>query len=832
MPSRFDWETEEELLWAEKQGTGRPTRRLYRRLLLSVLFVSLILTGGTHLILQQIDRQVEEVSASVADDIISSQQLWQEAIRNADIELFDTVLSGSRPDWTAAQHALFKGGLLQNRLPLDLAVAGSPQVTDVIVSPDLTEAEVILEQQYVTSIHAPDTINNIEQVTSLVRGKRNQATITLAQILVFRRGRNRWLYSPPRREFWGDWQTAKTRHLTLSYPHREAELAERLLHDLEKDVQRMCATLPGINCRQDLHLRLRLDSNPQSLFETADPTIMLGSTAIYGLNLPAPSLVGIPVDEAAYQALMRSYSAHVVAAAITMNVDWRCCSHGLLYQALLDRQLAQLGLRYWPLEQSDYQTALSNSTIGVFDMQALWRGKPVAQPTGPATLLAYAMVDYLTKVAPDKSIASMQRRLNTTDSYWLWLQKHVPTTGRFRGGIQRDWLRYVASHLEQTPAPIPFPNQNIELLCDTGNGDEATLLRYNPTSEAWVSEIADRSFVFMNPLPDDDGVILQERQSRPDRSRVLLWQNGQETDAFGKTVSDGIFRTTPGGQDLVLFSVDYSQNRTLFRLLSYNQCDRSGCIVRSLLSPTVWSPDGQKTIVRTGKKTLWVGDAMARFPTYLGIGQAPFWHDDDTAGYVHTEGRGQDAESNIVLTSLSNSQTQFSLPVEALYPHLPDGVQKRNLSIRSIKVSPAFPDLLLIAAAIIEEEGNSDDGGLLFSYDLHSEEVTLLVNLPYNLRPYDEFSFSPDGEWLTVKSSARSSSRSQLHLHHLAGQGTIVLNSTYPFGFPGYDWSKDGQWLLHTEAGFLHLFAPDHGYQRLVVHEYPSCNFAAWIDKE
>jgi Tol biopolymer transport system component len=121
--------------------------------------------------------------------------------------------------------------------------------------------------------------------------------------------------------------------------------------------------------------------------------------------------------------------------------------------------------------------------------------------------------------------------------------------------------------------------------------------------------------------------------------------------------------------------------------------------------------------------------------------------------------------------------------VEALYPHLPDGVQKRNLSIRSIKVSPAFPDLLLIAAAIIEEEGNSDDGGLLFSYDLHSEEVTLLVNLPYNLRPYDEFSFSPDGEWLTVKSSARSSSRSQLHLHHLAGQGTIVLNSTYPFGF-------------------------------------------------
>ena len=36
---------------------------------------------------------------------------------------------------------------------------------------------------------------------------------------------------------------------------------------------------------------------------------------------------------------------------------------------------------------------------------------------------------------------------------------------------------------------------------------------------------------------------------------------------------------------------------------------------------------------------------------------------------------------------------------------------------------------------------------------------------------------------------------------------------------------------LRTEAGFLHLYAPLYGYQRLVVHEYPSCNFAAWINK-
>ena len=95
--------------------------------------------------------------------------------------------------------------------------------------------------------------------------------------------------------------------------------------------------------------------------------------------------------------------------------------------------------------------------------------------------------------------------------------------------------------------------------------------------------------------------------------------------------------------------------------------------------------------------------------------------------------------------------------MEALYEHLPEGVQKHNLSIRSISISPAFPDILLIAAAITEEEQQSDkvpysaNGALLFSYDLRSGEVTLRLDLPYNLRPYDEFSFSPDGEWLTVK---------------------------------------------------------------------------------
>lgn len=827
MSSRFDWETEEELLWQEQQESGKRSRLPAKRFLLAVFFFLAIAAGGITLILHQIDRQAEETSAAVAEEILASQRVWQTSISETDVELFESVLSGSRPNWMDTQYELFDAKLLLDRWTFGLEPIGNAEITDITVSPDLTEAEVFLVQNYLTTVALPLIAQ--ENLAGLAEAK--QDTITLKKVLIFRRGADQWLYSAPQQMFWGNRKMTKSRYLTLSYPERDEELAKRLLDDLDEDVAAMCASLPEVNCTSDLHLRIRMETDPHSLVETADPAIMLRPAATHGLSLPTPSLVGTPSDEDGYQALRRAYAAHVVTTAITTSVNYTCCANGLLYQALLDKQLSRLGLRLWPPGIPEFRTAFNNSPIGTVDMQHLWRSEPVPHPTDPATLQVYALVNYFTGVAPDRSIASMQRGLGKTHSLQAWLLQYISASSRFTAGIQRDWLHHVADYYAQIPAPLPLPEQDIQLLCDNENGDDATLLRYDPAADVWTAELSNRSFVFMNPLPDDNGLLLQEHQDQPEQSRILLWRNGLEADVFGRTVGDGLFRTIPGSQGLVLFISEDNLGWTLFRLLSSNLCDSIGCIIRTLYSPPIWSPDGNRTIVRTGKQTLWLADATGREQTFFGSGIAPFWLDEDRAGYLQTGRREPDANSFIVLTTISDMQTEILLPVKAPLALLPEGIEERKIAIRTIKTSPAHPELLLIAAAILDEEQWSDSGGLIFSYDMRDEKIRLLLNLPYNLRSYDEFSFSPDGEWLTVKSTDRSGMMSQLHLLHLATDQTIVLNSTYPSGYPGYDWSADSQWLLRTEMGFLHLYSPAFGYQRLVVHEYPSCNFAAWINK-
>ena len=136
MSSRFNWETEEELLWQEQRKGGRRSRRPSKRFLLSAIVILAIVSGGVALSLRQIERNASEVSAAVTDEILASQRVWQYAIGDEDAELFATVLSGSLPSWLKAQYELFDNGLLLDRWTLGLAPVGEAQVTDINVSPD------------------------------------------------------------------------------------------------------------------------------------------------------------------------------------------------------------------------------------------------------------------------------------------------------------------------------------------------------------------------------------------------------------------------------------------------------------------------------------------------------------------------------------------------------------------------------------------------------------------------------------------------------------------------------------------------------------------------
>ena len=213
----------------------------------------------------------------------------------------------------------------------------------------------------------------------------------------------------------------------------------------------------------------------------------------------------------------------------------------------------------------------------------------------------------------------------------------------------------------------------------------------------------------------------------------------------------------------------------------------------------------------------------------MGFGVAPFWLDGKTAGYARAAGRLTGTNPGIFIVSLPESEPQMLLSLKALEPHLPEDVAVDNLLVRSIAPSPTDKDLLFILFAIYNPDEGKTNGGMLFSFQRQTGEITLRLQLPYNLPPYNPLSFSPDGRWLVLKTSARTGGDSNLYVHDIAANQTNLFPSTYPYGFPGYDWSADGQWLLRVENGFLHLVAPAYNYHQFLVHDFPSCKFAAWV---
>jgi hypothetical protein len=216
------------------------------------------------------------------------------------------------------------------------------QFVSLDFSPDLLSAELVTSQAYTFTLP-----NGTLQST------------TLQQMAVYRRGSQRWLYAPPESDFWGITADYERDAVTAVYPLRDETLVQRLAIDLEQILGQLCRTLDGIDCPADLSVRLNFSPDADALLELADPrSLWRGGSNV---TLPTPTLVGLPVDEAGYQALLRGYARQMVTAVVTELVDWQCCQGAPFHQALLDYELAQLGLATWPVTQADYQTCTVRS---------------------------------------------------------------------------------------------------------------------------------------------------------------------------------------------------------------------------------------------------------------------------------------------------------------------------------------------------------------------------------------------------------------------------------------------------------------------------------------
>lgn len=392
--------------------------------------------------------------------------------------------------------------------------------------------------------------------------------------------------------------------------------------------------------------------------------------------------------------------------------------------------------------------------------------------------------------------------------------------------------------------PIPLPEESLQLLCFPAEGRALRLFRFEPATGAWTAEPGNRAYRFLMPGPDGDGVIVQALTRGAEATRLRLYwrRDGREQLIYDEEMRDQIRR--PAGWSgsehphLLLQGFGSAAVSAQHRWVNLEDCDEDGCNVVDLSGYTVWSPDGQHTLV-LDEQSLWRGDALGQPQLPLGVALSPFWLDNETYGYVRYDREAGAPSMQIAASKVGDDLPQIVMPVARL-ASLVDETNPPLLFINYVAVNPAHKDQLLLSATTV---GASTSKYHIFSARLSTGEAQLLQQFerlpsgyPSLLTPagYPPFRLSPDGRWLmTTLLESRSPTTWSFRLYDLQQDRPVTVNTyypEYPAQFPFYDWTPDGRWLAIVEDGFLRLIAPGHDYQKLVTHEMANCLFATWVE--
>lgn len=859
MSDNFEWQTEDNTVW-EVEETRLPHTAVSRRWpwrALSIIVVLLALAGL--LGYWQFSRRIEMLTAAIELDVLSTHNLINRAVAEQDTELMAPLLSARDLSWTNTQQQLLERGLFYDRTPLGLSLAPADEMSglssederyvNIEVAPDMDTAELHFLQTYE------------------VEGQR----VVLEQTAVYRRGRNRWLLAPPDASFWGSWQTSETGRLTLVYPERDAAVAQKLAVDLATDFGALCRELMAGRCPAGLRFQVRLETNPESLLAAANPaTLYDGNLRV---SLPAPTLVGLPVDETGYRLLLRGYTAPLVALLITEQSSWRCCRHAPLYQAFLDYQLSQLGLRPWPVT-SEIHTRIINSGANLDMLLPFFLADTFDMLSGTDGWQLYAFVDFLMNQHPVLTPLQILSGLSGEQTWSQWLSG-LPGADREEDvlapeRLARDWWLYAHTQMlaSQGPQPVAFPPQELQLTCasDLADPDAPTLYRYRLHQEVWEVESSLYGFMFVSPLPGDEGVVWQTVNVAAEEYRPFIWKDGQAMPASNAadplTLSWG--QTDPTGRYLVVYVYQEQTGGVQPALVELAACADDSCAIQLLDGLPVWSPDGAQMLLTElgyGENFLLLaGDGRAvlqgnsllliNAPLYLADavgspesqvlldkmpgeagGNLPFWVDEQTYGYVYAgQGFTQDAPQEVVLASTLDDTPATILTTDDLLAAIPEETRPLRLSIRYVQAHPTNPEWLVIFATS------------------RSENYLYLVNRADNLienrlqfKAHDSlhfFGFSPDGRYFITTGAPEENFTVPQNvityfLHDLARNQT----QTYIAGFSSllpafaFDWSANGRWLaLIMNNGAINLIAPGYNYQQLILHDFGNCSSVAWVN--
>lgn len=460
--------------------------------------------------------------------------------------------------------------------------------------------------------------------------------------------------------------------------------------------------------------------------------------------------------------------------------------------------------------------------------------------------------------------------LNLTDIYQSFFQDQIfrlPTPTLI--GLPADEAAYRAIYEGYTsrilrllrsniPSPISLPDQKIAALCFPEGENRLYLYIYDLNTDTWTMLDTDRSYFYLQPMPNDDGLILRGGYPGVDVGRLQLAfrRADQETLLVDTGNTDLSARLVgiadrPQGENLLISYSRGSTGITTYNSISLESCNEEGCQVADVSGFPVWSPDGRHTLI-TREANLFLGDEAGQITGKIDRGFNPFWFDPETFGYIRllgSEGTGG-PEMELVLRSLTTGQIQPIIRSRELSARV-TGTIDGNMRLQYVSVSPIDPNVLFMAASTVSGgeqqfyilkltlEGDvsilSDEVALADIEVLQSVE-DLPTGDPLVLTPtgYRPFVLTGDGKRLmTVHFVDPFTSQWNLRLYDIGTKDYQTINVNfppYPAPFPFYDWSLDWQWLLLIDNGYIRLVAPDQNYERIVTHDFTACRYSGWIN--
>ncbi|MGH2538136.1 MAG: hypothetical protein ACRDHL_12135, partial [Candidatus Promineifilaceae bacterium] len=815
MRSSFDWQTSDEAGAATRPPAETAGRRPAWRRIIPVFLLLLLAATAAILLARQ---RLAAAEAAVEQEVLASYGLVQQAAAQADVDLLTPFISGRDPDWSAGYRSLAQRGHLFDYPALGLRLvkpAGAePQIS---LAPDLLSAEVTGRFTY--EVAAPDGLTD---------------TVALERTDVYRRGSDRWLFAPPEQAFWGGRRSARSQRLSVSYPGRDAEIVEGLIVYLDLKVGEACQMLG--NCPAGFRFELSLDTGPDSLLAPADRAHPLDTEP--PLSLPASSLVGLPVDAAGRQALYRGYAAEVLAALITGRLGYECCQNSIFYRALLDRVLAELGLRAWPLDALAYERLLNELPLAL-DLGAFNRRASVSPWFDVRWQHIYALVEYLETLPPHDTRQERLRDFLAAANISTWIGRYV-TGSLYAAGTARDWFEFVyAGSLSATRDGVELPAGPILATCfDPGQNGRAFPLQFDlPGGESRLIPFADHGAVAR--LGASRSLLLLQAGGGLGPEGWYVGRDGRWRLVFDNEPAEG------GPQYVPTSNFATAEHLTVFRPrepagpvedppllfdLAVSNCAWPACPLTPLPGLPVWAPGGAAFVAQVlsgwesySRPSDLLLAVLSGARLQLGRGYSPFWLDKRSYGFVNPAGE--------VMLAEIGREPQRLLGIEELVQTAGGQAPAADLVIPFVVAGPPGRDLLLIGLRPTAEAGPPH----LLAYSPADGRLSPIAGPPFT-GPFS-FSFAPGGRWLAFDSP---SSGEQVPLLVVLDLDALKVSYTFasPYSIAAADWSADGRWLLRATPAFLEIIAPGFEvapglpYRRLIFTAPLRCENAFWADGE